>query len=182
MKKTALLFFISAMIFSQENYNFSGKLNYYYINRLSDGSIINLPFRIADFIFQKENGDFSIYANMAMEYRLPSDNHFLVNTSSQDFTWDLRELYLSWYIPFGEIRIGKQTAITCWPSRASAKQFSTPLLPANVRISLPVVASHWRPVLSTPTLINDLPSDAKATAVAPPSWPTIMLSRLNRRT
>ena len=114
MKKTALLFFISAMIFSQENYNFSGKLNYYYINRLSDGSIINLPFRIADFIFQKENGDFSIYANMAMEYRLPSDNHFLVNTSSQDFTWDLRELYLTWYLPMGEIRIGKQ--INSWGS------------------------------------------------------------------
>jgi len=114
MKKAALLFFISAMIFSQENYNFSGKLNYYYVNRLSDGSIINLPFRIADFTFQKENGDFSVYANMAMEYRLPSANHFLVNTSSQDFAWDLRELFLTWYLPMGEIRIGKQ--ISSWGS------------------------------------------------------------------
>jgi len=114
MKKTALLFFISAMIFSQENYDFSGNLNYYYVNRLTDGTIINLPFRIADFTLQKDNGEFSIYSNMAMEYRIPSDNHFLDDTSSQDFIWDLRELYLSWYLSFGEIRIGKQ--IHAWGS------------------------------------------------------------------
>ncbi|MBC8257240.1 MAG: hypothetical protein H8E85_08035 [Candidatus Marinimicrobia bacterium] len=112
MKKTALLFFICAMIFCQENNNFTGNLNYFYVSRLSDGSIINLPFRIADFIYQKDEGDFSVYANMAMEYRLPSENHFLVNTSSQDFTWDLRELYLTWFLPIGEIRFGKQ--INSW--------------------------------------------------------------------
>jgi hypothetical protein len=108
------LYFLPAIFICQETFHFSGNLNYYSISRLSDGSFINMPFRIANFIIQREHNNFSIYSHLAMEYRIPSDSHFLDNTSSQDFSWDLRELYLSWQLKNGEIRIGKQ--IHSWGS------------------------------------------------------------------
>ena len=115
MKKYLLaLYFFPAIFICQEALYFSGNLNYYYITQLSDGSLINLPFRITNFVIQKEHKFFSIYSNLAMEYRIPKENHFLVNTSSQDFIWDLRELYLTWKLKNGEIRIGKQ--IHAWGS------------------------------------------------------------------
>ena len=115
MKKYLLaLYFFPAIFICQETFDFSGNLNYYSISRLSDGSLINQPFRIANFIIQKEHTNFSIYSHLAMEYRIPSDSHFLDNTSSQDFSWDLRELYLTWQLKNGEIRIGKQ--IQTWGS------------------------------------------------------------------
>ena len=106
--------FLLTIALCQGTVDFSGNLNYYYASRFSDGSIINLPFRISNFIIQKEHDNFSIYSNLAMEYRIPSENHFLENSSSQDFIWDLRELYLTWQLKNGEIRIGKQ--INSWGS------------------------------------------------------------------
>ena len=115
MKKFLLtLYFFPVIVLCQGTVDFSGNVNYYYISRLSDGSLINLPFRIANFVVQKEKDNFSVYSNLAMEYRIPSDSHFLNNTSSQDFSWDLRELYLTWQLKNGEIRIGKQ--IHSWGS------------------------------------------------------------------
>ena len=108
------LYFFPALVICQGTVDFSGNVNYYYISRLSDGSLINLPFRIANFIIQKEHDNFSIYSNLAMEYRIPSDSHFLDNTSPQDFSWDLLELYLTWQLKNTEIRIGKQ--IHSWGS------------------------------------------------------------------
>ena len=102
------------ILFGQEMDDLSGTVNYYYISRVSDGSIINLPYRIADIKWQREDGTFSIYSHLAMEYRIPGGSHFLDNTSPQDFSWDLRELYLTWQLKNGEIRIGKQ--INSWSS------------------------------------------------------------------
>jgi hypothetical protein len=115
MKKYLLaLYFFPAIFICQETFDFSGNLNYYSISRLSDGSLINQPFRIANFNIQKEHNNFSIYSHLAMEYRIPSDNHYLDDSNSQDFIWDLRELYMSWQLKHGEIRIGKQ--IHSWGS------------------------------------------------------------------
>ena len=108
------LYLFPAIIICQGTVDFSGTVNYYYISRLSDGSLINLPFRIAKFTIQKEQDNFSIYSNLAMEYRIPSDSHFLDNTSPQDFSWELLELYLTWQLKNTEIRIGKQ--IHSWGS------------------------------------------------------------------
>jgi hypothetical protein len=114
MKKCYLLFLLPLILLGEEMNDLSGTVNYYYINRISDGSIINLPFRIADIQWQRENDAFSIYSHLAMEYRMPSENHFLESTSPQDFIWDLRELYLTWQLKNGEFRIGKQ--IHSWGS------------------------------------------------------------------
>ena len=114
MKKILILSLLIGIIFCKGNVDFSGNLNYYYISRLSDGSLINLPFRISNFVIQKEHDNFSIYSHLAMEYRIPNENHFLESSNAQEFVWDLRELYLTWRFLNGEIRIGKQ--IHSWGS------------------------------------------------------------------
>ncbi|SVE34138.1 uncharacterized protein METZ01_LOCUS486992, partial [marine metagenome] len=114
MKKCYFLLLLPLILMGEEINDLSGTINYYYANRLSDGSIINLPYRIADIKWQKEEDAFSLYSHIALEYRIPNDSHFLDNTSPQDFIWDLRELYLSWHFSLGELRIGKQ--IYSWGS------------------------------------------------------------------
>jgi hypothetical protein len=39
---------------------------------------------------------------------------FSLAVTPQEFTWDLRELYASWFTSFGEIKVGKQ--IHSWSS------------------------------------------------------------------
>ena len=99
---------IVGIFWGVEKNNLSGTFNYYYISRLSDGSIINLPYRVADIKWQKQDKKVSIYSHLAMEYRIPSDNHFLDNNTSQDFSWDLRELFLTFQLNNAELRLGKQ--------------------------------------------------------------------------
>ena len=114
MKKYLYLLLLPLTLLGQTIDDISGTVNYYYISRVSDGSIINLPFRIADIKWQREDNAFSIYSHLAMEYRIPEGSNFLDNSSPQNFIWDLRELYLSWQHNNGEIRIGKQ--IHSWGS------------------------------------------------------------------
>ena len=101
MKKYLLLFLFPLTLLGQKFDDISGTINYYYINRISDGSIINLPYRIADIKWQRKDNALSLYSHLAMEYRMPSDNHFLESTSPQNFIWDLRELYLTWQLKNG---------------------------------------------------------------------------------
>ena len=114
MKKYIALLLLPLILHGEGINDLSGTINYYYISRVSDGSIINLPYRIADIKWQREDDVFSIYSHLAMEYRIPSGSHFLDDTSPKDFSWDLRELYLSWQLANGEIRLGKQ--IHSWGS------------------------------------------------------------------
>jgi len=114
MKKYLFLFLFPLTLLGQKIDDISGTINYYYISRISDGSIINLPYRIADIKWQRQDNALSLYSHLALEYRIPSGNHFLESTSPQDFIWDLRELYLTWQLKNGEIHIGKQ--IHSWGS------------------------------------------------------------------
>ena len=96
--RVTTLFLTVSLVFSQLNYGYSGNILFGTINRTSDASLIKIPFR---FLSQKttfEYDTFSINSNLAFEFSL-SDN---------SLTIDNRELYLSWYPNFGEIKIGKQ--------------------------------------------------------------------------
>ena len=114
MKKIVLLILFPIILLSQEVNNLSGTINYYYISRLSDGSIINLPYRMADIKWNNNNGAFSIFSHFALEYRIPSSNHFVESSNPQDFSLDLREFYMLWDFSFGEISLGKR--IHAWGS------------------------------------------------------------------
>jgi len=113
-KFVSLLLLFNVLAFGQSSTSFSGYIDLYYMAHLSDNSLINLPYRMFDLTIQHQNENLEIYADLAMEYTPKSHSHYLSNSIPQDFLWDLRELYLTWYTNFGEIKIGKQ--IHTWGS------------------------------------------------------------------
>ena len=104
----------TALSFAQSTNDHSGYVDLNYMARLSDNSLINIPYRIFNINVDHQNGDLSIKSTLALEHQLRSDTYFLTNSSPQDFHWDLRELYMQWFTSFGEIRVGKQ--IHTWGS------------------------------------------------------------------
>ena len=112
--KTILYMLCSYTLIAQSSTQYSGYVHYYDIHRLSDRSIINLPFRIFRFNVDHQKGDFAINSTLAMEYHMRKDISFFDSSNPQEFTWDLREFYASWFTSFGEIKVGKQ--IHSWSS------------------------------------------------------------------
>lgn len=94
MKYLSLLI-LPIFLFAQINY--SGSVSPTYLMRISDGSEITLPFRLADLQLSYSYGDFELKTNIAVESRW----------KDTEATLDLREAYLTWYPSFGEVKIGK---------------------------------------------------------------------------
>lgn len=68
--------------------------------RVSDGSLINLPFRVGDLTLRYSVGDFDLTSNLALETRW----------EDAEFDADMlqvREAYLTWFPTFGEVKLGK---------------------------------------------------------------------------
>ena len=86
---------------------YKGYVDFYYISRLSDQSIINLPYRIFSLNVDHQNGDLMLRSTIALEHKLRNDTYFLSNNSPTDFELDMRELYLQMFTSWGEIRLGK---------------------------------------------------------------------------
>ena len=101
------LFCFLVLLKGQELNSFNGNLNFYYISKLSDGSIINLPYRILSLNIDHQKGDLMIKSTLSIEHQLRDDTYFLSNSSPSDFELDMRELYLQYFTAWGEIRIGK---------------------------------------------------------------------------
>ena len=91
-------------------YNFatSGYVDFAYISRISDQSIIDIPYRIASIEFNHQKDHISLYGNLALEYQIRGSNYYLSSKDPQDFKIDLRELYTTFNSNFFEFRIGKQ--------------------------------------------------------------------------
>ena len=86
---------------------YKGYVDFYYISRLSDQSIINLPYRIFSLNVDHQNGDLMLRSTISLEHKLRKDTYFLSNNSPTDFELDMRELYLQMFTSWGEIRLGK---------------------------------------------------------------------------
>ena len=86
---------------------YKGYVDFYYISRLSDQSIINLPYRIFSLNIDHQNGDLMLRSTIALEHKLRKDTYFLSNNSPTDFELDMRELYLQMFTSWGEVRLGK---------------------------------------------------------------------------
>tara|TARA_B100001029_G_C15052033_1_gene451472 strand:- start:852 stop:2360 length:1509 start_codon:yes stop_codon:yes gene_type:complete len=99
-----ILFF--GNLFSQSQ--FSGNANFSYANRILDGSILRLPYRMLELKYINESDDISLNSEFAFEWNRKLDTDFLNDNNPQDFIIDLRELYLTWFVPMGEFNIGKQ--------------------------------------------------------------------------
>ena len=74
---------------------FSGYVDYTYIARQSDQSLINIPYRMGSLSLEREHGDILLNSTIALEYHVREDAYFLGSSNPQDFILDMRELYLS---------------------------------------------------------------------------------------
>jgi len=107
------------MIFNY-HFNYSGYSNIYAINKISNQSLIKLPFRLLSYDFsiselnQKDN--FSIKGKWGIEHKiksfdkatLPKMLYDLVSFENVDYSVEFRELYFSIVNSEEELRIGKQ--------------------------------------------------------------------------
>ncbi|MEE9572173.1 MAG: hypothetical protein V3W20_03920, partial [Candidatus Neomarinimicrobiota bacterium] len=93
--KRILLLLLPFVIFAQVQY--SGSVSPKYLMRISDGSEISLPFRLAELHLGYSIGDFELKTNTAIEARW----------KNTELALDLREAYLVWYPKFGEVKLGK---------------------------------------------------------------------------
>jgi len=93
--KRIILLLLPLIIFAQVQY--SGSLSPTYLMRISDGSEISLPFRLAELQLGYSIGDFELKTNTAVEARW----------QDTELALDLREAYMIWYPKFGEVKIGK---------------------------------------------------------------------------
>ena len=106
MKRLLILcFFALSFIYSQESASsLSGDANLYFISKLENGSIIKLPYRMFNISwgYQRDNqyDRFQLSSKLALEHQPYLDY--------DSFKIDLRELYATWLIDFGEIKIGNQ--------------------------------------------------------------------------
>ena len=105
--KTLLFFSFIIVCEGQLINNYNGNINMYYISKLSDQSIINLPYRIFSLNIDHQNGDIMLKTTVAAEHQIRKDTDFLSNSSPSDFNLDLRELYIQLFTSWGEIKIGK---------------------------------------------------------------------------
>mgnify|MGYP001319486613 FL=1 len=109
-------FFILLANAIPENLNtlISGYVDYTYISRLSDKSLIDIPYRMAALKLERRSNNMLLNGNFSIEYHVRDDAYFLGSSDPQDFIFDMRELYLTKFYDQFEFRIGKQ--IHTWGS------------------------------------------------------------------
>tara|TARA_B100001778_G_scaffold122056_1_gene100295 strand:- start:861 stop:2342 length:1482 start_codon:yes stop_codon:yes gene_type:complete len=109
-------FFILLANAIPENLNtlISGYVDYTYISRLSDKSLIDIPYRMAALKVEKRSNNMLLNGNFSIEYHVRDDAYFLGSSDPQDFIFDMRELYITKFYDQFEFRIGKQ--IHSWGS------------------------------------------------------------------
>ena len=103
MRKSQLLILISIVILLQNSvfalgFSYSGEINPSLKYQPSDGTLLELPFRISNIDLNIYHGNFELQSKVALETRWED----LDETKIQ-----LRELYIHWYPRFGEVKIGK---------------------------------------------------------------------------
>jgi len=79
-------------------FSYSGEINPALKYQPSDGTLLELPFRISNIDLDIYHGNFELQSKVALETRWED----LDETKIQ-----LRELYIHWYPRFGEVKIGK---------------------------------------------------------------------------
>ena len=108
LKFILIISFLKVNLLSNNNsINISGYVDFNYIARLSDQSLINLPYRLLSLNIIKQNNNISFLSTISIEHSMRRNTDYLSNTSPTDFEIDMRELYLQYFTDWGEIRLGK---------------------------------------------------------------------------
>ena len=97
-----------SFIFSQSNTDISGNIDFYTAFKTSNEKLLKLPYRLANLKISHQKNDIQLIADFSLEHQLKNASSLLSENSTQDFDFDLREFYLSYFTNFGELRLGKQ--------------------------------------------------------------------------
>ena len=105
------IIFFSRMEASASNLLFSGYVNYTYISRLSDGSLIDIPYRMSSLNFEKRNDNISLNGNFSIEYHLRDDAYFLGSSDPQDFILELESKFIRGVVLMRIVQLIMQVAL-----------------------------------------------------------------------
>ena len=99
MKKYIILIYTGLLV-AQIQVDNSFNFHLGTIHRTRDMSFIKVPFRLANYSNRIGYNDFELNSKFALEFSIkdPITDSFV--------TPEIREMYLSWYVPFGQINIG----------------------------------------------------------------------------
>ena len=99
MRKTVILTFI-AILFGEIQIDHSSNIHFGTIHRINNLSFIKVPFRLANYSNRIAYGDFELNSQFAFEFSIKDP------ISDSLSKLEVREMYLSWYAPFGQFNIG----------------------------------------------------------------------------
>ena len=108
MNKVAIVLSLTFLLGEESPFSFNGYVDFAHISRLSDYSIIDIPYRMGSIDFFHQNENISLNGNFTLEYQLRRDSYFLESKDPQDFRLDMRELYSTFSGSNFELRVGKQ--------------------------------------------------------------------------
>ena len=108
MNKVAIVLSLTILLGEELPFSFNGYVDFSHISRMSDYSIIDIPYRMGSIDFFHQNENISLNGNFTLEYQLRKDSYFLESKDPQDFRLDMRELYSTFSGPNFELRVGKQ--------------------------------------------------------------------------
>ena len=114
MKKPIVILLVSLTLGNEPTILFNGYVDFAHIARLSDYSLIDIPYRMGSLEFEHGSGNLSLNGNFVLEYQIRGDSYFLGSKDPQEFRLDMREFYTTYSKNNFEFRIGKQ--IHSWGS------------------------------------------------------------------
>jgi len=114
MKKPIVILLVSLTLGNEPTILFNGYVDFAHIARLSDYSLIDIPYRMGSLEFEHGSGNLSLNGNFVLEYQVRGDSYFLGSKDPQEFRLDMREFYTTYSKNNFEFRIGKQ--IHSWGS------------------------------------------------------------------
>ena len=98
--KLILSIFMFTLAFGEFQMDQSSNVHFGTIHRINDLSFIKVPFRLANYSNRIAYKDFELNSKLALELSIKDP------ISKSLFDLEIRELYLSWYAPFGQVNIG----------------------------------------------------------------------------
>ena len=103
-----LFIVIQTFLLADKNTVVTGDVSYYYMQRLKDQSLVNIPFRMLNLNVMHQNNNFDVNGRFALEYRNRQDVDFMESSDPVDVNTVLRELYITYFLDNGEISLGKK--------------------------------------------------------------------------
>jgi len=111
MRKLKYLFifiYFVSFLNAKQNTRVTGNVSYYFINRLSNSDLINIPFRLMNVDIYHQRERVKVKGTLAIEYKPRVNTDFIFDSDPIDFKIIMRQLYVSYYLDNGEISIGKK--------------------------------------------------------------------------